>query len=86
MYVLACLLPVAACLLVLCLYCWYMPWHGDPPPTHTTCPPMHPQLEAVVRRLLWLTRLDRTTRVLVFSTWKDVLELIRYDALVKGQV
>jgi hypothetical protein len=37
------------------------------------------QLEAVVRRLLWLTSQDATNRVLVFSTWKDGLELIRQE-------
>ena len=48
-------------------------------PTRLPAPPSPaPQLEAVVRRLLWLTRWDATARVLVFSTWKDVLELIRW--------
>ena len=32
-----------------------------------------------MRRLLWLTRQDATNRVLVFSTWKDGLELIRQE-------
>lgn len=50
--------------------------------------PAHPmQLEAVVRRLLWLTRRDATARVLVFSTWKDVLELIRWarNVMIKNR-
>lgn len=35
------------------------------------------KLEAVVARLISLTRASATSRVLVFSTWKGVLELIR---------
>ena len=51
-----------------------------PCPTRRRRPPCHRlQLEAVVRRLLWLTRADAGNRVLVFSTWKDVLELIRCE-------
>lgn len=41
------------------------------------------QLEAVVARLLWLTRQDATNRVLVFSTWKDMLELVRCACLAQ---
>lgn len=54
-----------------------------PPPALPPLDPRRPprpldlQLEAVVRRLLWLTRQDATNRVLLFSSWKDVLELVR---------
>ena len=36
------------------------------------------KLEAVVRRLLAITRADPTGRVLVFSGWKDALELLSH--------
>lgn len=42
------------------------------------------KLEAVVRRLLWLTRSDATSRVLVFSTWKDLLELLSHALAANG--
>ena len=34
------------------------------------------QVEAVVRRVMWLTSQDQTAKVLVFSTWQDVLDLV----------
>ncbi len=34
------------------------------------------QLENVVRRVLWLTSQDLTAKLLVFSSWKDVLALV----------
>lgn len=35
-----------------------------------------PQLESVVRRVAWLTGQDASTKLLIFSSWKDVLELV----------
>ena len=37
----------------------------------------HVQVEAVVRRVLWLIR-DPQTKVLVFSTWVEVLQLLEH--------
>lgn len=34
------------------------------------------QVEAVVRRVMWLTSQDPTTKILIFSTWQDVLDLV----------
>ena len=36
------------------------------------------QIEAVVRRIKWLTSVDVTSKLLVFSTWQDVLEVIAH--------
>ena len=36
------------------------------------------QLEAVVRRVLAITRADASARLLVFSQWADVLELLAH--------
>ncbi len=36
------------------------------------------QLEAVVRRVLAVTRADASARLLVFSQWADVLELLAH--------
>ncbi len=36
------------------------------------------KLEAIVRRLLSITQSDPTARVLVFSSWKDALELVSH--------
>ena len=36
------------------------------------------QIEAVVRRIKWLTSVDTSNKVLVFSTWQDVLEVIAH--------
>lgn len=41
------------------------------------------KLEAVVARLLRLTRADAEARVLVFSTWADVLDLVRWGLCCK---
>ena len=35
------------------------------------------QVEAVVRRVMWLTK-DPQTKVLVFSTWAEVLQLLEH--------
>ena len=35
------------------------------------------QLEAVLRRVLWLIR-DPTAKLLIFSTWADVLDLMAH--------
>lgn len=35
------------------------------------------QLENVVRWVLWLSRQDPSAKFLVFSSWKDVLSLVR---------
>eukprot|EP00887_Chlorella_sp_A99_P002685 scaffold6.g2685.t1 len=42
------------------------------------------KLEAVVRRLAYLTRADPSARVLVFSTWKDVLVLLAHALAANG--
>ena len=36
------------------------------------------QLEAVVRRIKWLLQKDPSAKVLVFSSWQDVLELVSH--------
>lgn len=36
------------------------------------------QIEAVVRRIKWLTSIDAMNKVLVFSTWQDVLEVVAH--------
>lgn len=42
------------------------------------------KLEAVVRRLLSITQSDSTARVLVFSSWKDALELVSHALTANG--
>ena len=42
------------------------------------------KLEAVVRRLLWLTSSDPTARILVFSQWKDALSLLAQALTANG--
>lgn len=36
------------------------------------------QIEAVVRRLLWLKSKDQDAKILIFSTWHDVLDVIEH--------
>ncbi len=38
----------------------------------------HAQIEAVVRRIMWLTRRDAAAKLLVFSTWAEVLLLLEH--------
>lgn len=42
------------------------------------------KLEAVVRRLVNITQSDSTARVLVFSSWKDALELVSHALTANG--
>jgi E3 ubiquitin-protein ligase SHPRH len=42
------------------------------------------KLEAVVRRLVSITQTDSSARVLVFSSWKDALELVAHALTANG--
>jgi hypothetical protein len=42
------------------------------------------QLEAVVRRILWLTGEEVAQKVLVFSSWEDVLSLVAHALTTNG--
>lgn len=36
------------------------------------------QIEAVVRRLLWVKSKDADAKVLIFSTWHEVLDVVEH--------
>jgi hypothetical protein len=42
------------------------------------------QIEAVVRRVVWLVRQDCNNKVLVFSTWAEVLLLLEHALRTNG--
>ncbi|KAJ4793189.1 E3 ubiquitin-protein ligase SHPRH [Rhynchospora pubera] len=42
------------------------------------------KIEAVMRRILWLTSADEDARVLVFSSWNDVLDVLEHALLVNS--
>lgn len=43
------------------------------------------QVEAVVRRVMWLTSQDPATKILVMSTWLDVLDLVGHALSTNNQ-
>lgn len=42
------------------------------------------QIEAVVRRVLWLTRQNADNKLLIFSTWAEVLLLLEHALKTNG--